>query len=42
MKFTKMQGCGNDYVYINGFTENIKNKNTKKILNRKKQKSYEE
>ena len=26
MKFTKMQGCGNDYVYINGFTENIKNK----------------
>lgn len=23
MKFTKMQGCGNDYVYVNGFTENI-------------------
>lgn len=23
MKFTKMQGCGNDYVYINGFTEHI-------------------
>ena len=23
MKFTKMQGCGNDYVYINGFTENV-------------------
>lgn len=23
MKFTKMQGCGNDYVYINGFTERI-------------------
>lgn len=21
--FTKMQGCGNDYVYINGFTEKI-------------------
>ena len=21
--FTKMQGCGNDYVYINGFTENV-------------------
>ena len=20
MKFTKMQGCGNDYVYVNGFT----------------------
>lgn len=26
MKFTKMQGCGNDYVYVNGFAENIKNK----------------
>ena len=23
MKFTKMQGCGNDYVYINGFVETI-------------------
>lgn len=23
MKFTKMHGCGNDYVYINGFTEEI-------------------
>ncbi len=23
MKFTKMQGCGNDYVYINGFTESL-------------------
>lgn len=23
IKFTKMHGCGNDYVYINGFTENI-------------------
>lgn len=23
MKFTKMQGCGNDYVYINCFEENI-------------------
>lgn len=23
IKFTKMQGCGNDYVYINGFTEKI-------------------
>ena len=26
MKFTKMQGCGNDYVYVNGFTEQIKDK----------------
>lgn len=23
IKFTKMQGCGNDYVYVNGFTEKI-------------------
>lgn len=23
MKFTKMQGCGNDYVYVNGFAERI-------------------
>ena len=23
IKFTKMQGCGNDYVYINGFTEKV-------------------
>lgn len=23
MRFTKMQGCGNDYVYVNGFTEKI-------------------
>ena len=23
MKFTKMQGCGNDYVYVNGFVEQI-------------------
>ena len=24
MKFTKMQGCGNDYIYINGFTEEVR------------------
>ncbi len=23
MKFTKMQGCGNDYIYVNGFAEHI-------------------
>ena len=23
MKFTKMQGCGNDYVYVNCFEENL-------------------
>lgn len=26
MKFTKMHGCGNDYLYVNGFTEQIKDK----------------
>ena len=25
MKFTKMQGAGNDYVYVNGFQEEVKN-----------------
>ena len=24
MKFTKMQGCGNDYVYVNCFSEQVK------------------
>ncbi len=28
MKFTKMQGCGNDYVYINCFQEKINNPET--------------
>lgn len=23
MKFTKMHGCGNDYIYVNGFEERI-------------------
>ncbi len=33
MKFTKMHGCGNDYVYINCFTENIIDKTeTAKIV----------
>ena len=27
MKFTKMQGCGNDYVYINMFEEKVDNPN---------------
>lgn len=26
MKFTKMHGCGNDYIYVNGFTEKIADK----------------
>ena len=25
MKFTKMQGCGNDYVYVNCFQETVEN-----------------
>ena len=25
VKFTKMQGCGNDYIYINQMEENVKN-----------------
>jgi diaminopimelate epimerase len=25
MRFTKMHGTGNDYIYVNGFVENIKN-----------------
>ena len=25
MKFTKMQGCGNDYVYVNCFEEKVEN-----------------
>ena len=23
MKFTKMQGCGNDYIYVNCFAETV-------------------
>lgn len=36
MKFTKMQGCGNDYVYVNCFEEDVKNPNelAKVISNR--------
>lgn len=34
MKFTKMQGCGNDYVYINGFTEVIPKEKKPDIVRR--------
>ena len=36
MKFTKMQGCGNDYVYVNCFEEKIENPSelAKKVSNR--------
>ena len=27
MEFTKMEGCGNDYIYVNGFTNKIDNPN---------------
>jgi len=26
IQFTKMQGCGNDYVYVNGFTQKVEDK----------------
>ena len=32
MKFTKMQGCGNDYVYINGFVEKIEEKEKPELV----------
>ena len=32
MKFTKMQGCGNDYVYINGFTEKIEQEKKPEVV----------
>lgn len=32
MKFTKMQGCGNDYVYINGFEEHILPENKPSVV----------
>ena len=37
MKFTKMQGLGNDYVYVNGFEERIENPSEMavKVSNRK-------
>lgn len=32
MKFTKMQGCGNDYVYVNGFTEKLSQEEKPEIV----------
>ncbi len=32
MKFTKMQGCGNDYIYVNGFTEKIPQEDKPEIV----------
>ena len=31
MKFTKMQGCGNDYIYVNCFTETVADPSTAAI-----------
>lgn len=32
MKFTKMQGCGNDYVYVNGITERLSQERKPEIV----------
>lgn len=32
MKFTKMQGCGNDYVYVNGFEEKVKDESAAAVF----------
>jgi len=34
MKFTKMQGCGNDYVYVNGFVEKIPTEDKPELVRR--------
>jgi len=34
MKFTKMQGCGNDYIYVNGFTEEIEERRKPEVVRR--------
>lgn len=34
MKFTKMHGCGNDYVYINGMTEKVKQEEKEELVQR--------
>ncbi|NLL76889.1 MAG: diaminopimelate epimerase [Clostridiales bacterium] len=32
MEFTKMHGCGNDYIYVNGFTEEVTAKEKSEIV----------
>ncbi|MBD5523275.1 MAG: diaminopimelate epimerase [Lachnospiraceae bacterium] len=34
MKFTKMHGCGNDYIYISGFTEKITQEEKPELVQR--------
>lgn len=32
MQFTKMHGCGNDYIYVNGFTEKVSQENKPELV----------
>lgn len=32
MKFTKMHGCGNDYIYVNGFTEKVEQEKKQELV----------
>lgn len=32
LEFTKMQGCGNDYVYVNGFTQKVEPEKKKEVV----------
>lgn len=32
LEFTKMQGCGNDYVYVNGFTQKVEQGKKKELV----------
>jgi diaminopimelate epimerase len=34
LKFTKMQGCGNDYVYVNGFEERVSDSEKPELVRR--------
>ncbi|MCM1569563.1 MAG: diaminopimelate epimerase [Roseburia sp.] len=34
MRFTKMQGCGNDYVYVNGFEEKLPQEEKPELVRR--------
>lgn len=32
MKFTKMHGCGNDYIYVNGFSEKVEQEKKQELV----------
>lgn len=34
MKFTKMHGCGNDYIYVNGFVEKLSDQEKPELVRR--------